>query len=55
MTAQTPRPARLAKIQYDIVQGDRNHEYVESWVDVIARKETKHRVVEKVHHAALTL
>jgi primary-amine oxidase len=54
LTAETPRPARLAKIQYDVVRGDKNHEYTESWVDVILEKETRHRVIEKVHQAALT-
>jgi len=55
VTAQTSRPARLAKIQYDVIRGDRNHEYTESWVDVVTRKETKLRVVDKIHQAALTL
>ena len=55
LTAQTPRPARLAKVQYDVVRGDKNHEYMESWVDVVRRKEVEQRVVDKAHHAALTL
>lgn len=55
LTAQTSRPARLAKVQYDVVCGDKNHEYMESWVDVVRRKEVEQRVVDKTHHAALTL
>jgi len=54
VTNHTPRPARLAKIQYDVVRGDRSHEYIESWIDLVTRKETKHRIVDKIHHAALT-
>jgi primary-amine oxidase len=55
LTAHTQRPARLAKVQYDVVRSDKNHEYMESWVDVIKRKEVEQRVVDKAHHAALTL
>lgn len=55
LTAQTPRPSRLAKVQYDVVRADKNHEYIESWVDVVLRKEVEQRVVDKAHHAALTL
>jgi hypothetical protein len=55
VTAQTPRPARLAKVQYDVVRGNKNHEYMESWVDVVLRKEVQRRVVDKMHQAGLTL
>lgn len=54
LTANTPRPARMARIQYDIVRADRTREYVESLVDVGAGKEVHHRVVDKMHQAALT-
>lgn len=50
----TPRPARLAKVSYDIVRGDRSHDYTESFVDVRAAAEVSRRVVDKVHQAALT-
>ena len=54
LSIHTPRPARLAKVQYDVVRADKNHEYVESWVDVVKGKEVERRVIGKAHQAALT-
>ena len=54
LTAKIPRPARIAKVQYDVIRGDKNHEYTESWVDVVSGKETRHRVIDNVHQASLT-
>lgn len=54
VTAATPRPARQARVQYDVVRSPKDIEYTESWVDVVTGKETQHRVVDKVHQAALT-
>lgn len=57
LAESTPRPPRLAKVQYDVVRlrGDKTHEYVESWVDVAKREEVEQRVVDEIHHAPLTL
>jgi primary-amine oxidase len=55
LTAQTPRPTRLAKVQYDVIYSDKTPEYIESWVDVVLGKEVEQRVVDKGHEAALTL
>jgi primary-amine oxidase len=49
------RPLRLAKVQYDVINDDRSHDYMESVVDIAARAEIKHRVVGKEHQSALTL
>lgn len=54
LTAETVRPARLAKVQYDVVRGDRSHEYTESLIDVNSRKEVSQRVVDKTFQAGLT-
>lgn len=54
ITAQTKRPARLAKVMYDIVRPDRSHEYTESFVDVRASTEISQRVVDKAHQAGIT-
>jgi primary-amine oxidase len=54
VTSQTPRPARLAKVSYDTVRGDRKHEYTESLVDISSREEISQRVIDKIHQAALT-
>jgi primary-amine oxidase len=55
VTPRTPRPARVAKVQYDVIRNDRKHEYTESCVDVLSGREVQQRVVEKMHQAALTL
>ena len=51
---QTPRPHRLAKVQYDIVRGHKQVEYTESLVDVISGKEVRQRAVDALHQASLT-
>jgi len=53
VSLQTPRPARRATAQYDVVYGDKNHEYTESCVEIASGLEVEKRVVEKVHHASL--
>lgn len=54
VTPQTPRPDRLAKVSYDIVHGDRSHEYTESFINVRSATEVSRRVVDKVYQAGLT-
>jgi len=54
LTAKTPRPVRLAKIQYDVVKSDKSHEYVESVVDLGTEKETVKRVVDNGIQASMT-
>lgn len=53
LNENTPRPARQARVQYDVIRG-KDIEYTESFVDLVTGKETQHRVVDKVHQAALT-
>jgi primary-amine oxidase len=50
----TQRPQRLAKVQYDVIQPNKEHDYMESLVDVSAGKEVGQRIVEKVHQSGLT-
>ncbi len=54
LTARTPRPARIARVQYDIATADGNRAYAESLVDVGAGKEVSQRIVDKMHQSALT-
>lgn len=54
VTSQTPRPARTAKVQYDVIRSTKYHEYMESWVDVKTGSEVRHRTIDKMHQAALT-
>ena len=55
LTPSTPRPARQARVQYDVIHDDKSHDYLESVVDVIAKHEVEHRVIDKKHQSALTL
>lgn len=55
LTSRTRKPARLARVQYDVVHDDKSHDYTESVVDVNVGKEVLHRVVDKKHQPALTL
>jgi primary-amine oxidase len=55
VTPETTRPARLAMVQYDVVQGDKSHEYTHSLVDVNTGKETSRRVIDQGRQAALIM
>lgn len=51
--SHTPRPARLAKVQYDLIHANRTPEYTESIVDVNTGIEVSKRVVSKTHQPSL--
>jgi primary-amine oxidase len=55
LSTTSPRPARLAKCQYDVVGSDKIPEFHEAIVDIGKRERIHHVVVGKQHHAALTL
>lgn len=55
LSSSTPRPARLASVQYDVVHDDKSHDYMESVVDLNAKKEVDHIVVGQEHQSSLTL
>ncbi|KAI4763829.1 putative copper amine oxidase [Aureobasidium sp. EXF-3400] len=55
LSPSSPRPARLAKCQYDVIGQDRIPSYHESVVDIGSRQRIKHEVIGKEHQAALTL
>lgn len=55
LTEETSWPPRLARVQYDKIGDDGSHAYTESVVDVTARHEVVHRVVEKDVQPPLTL
>lgn len=54
LSTKTPRPARQAYIQYDVISKDGAVQFTESIVDVMTGKEALHRPIGKPHHAALT-
>lgn len=53
--SHTPRPARLAMVLYDAVKSDKSHEYTHSVVDISSGKEIEHRVIGKMHQAAIIM
>lgn len=53
LTVSTFRPARVARIQYDVIKADKTHEYTESLVDINSGRENV-RVVDKKHQASIT-
>lgn len=55
LKADTPRPARLARVTYDVISGDRVAKYYESLVDVLNGTIVSQEVVDQPAHAALTL
>lgn len=55
LTEEISRPPRLARVQYDKIGDDGSHAYTESVIDVTARHEVLHRVVEKDVQPPLTL
>ena len=55
LTEDTPRPPRLARVQYDAISENGDHAYTESVVDVNHREEMLHRVVEKHFEPSLTV
>lgn len=55
LSPTSPRPARLALCQYDVIGSDHIPSFNESVVDVGARQRIKHKIVGKKHHASLTL
>lgn len=55
LSPTSPRPARLAKCQYDVIGSDKIPSYHESIVDVVKHKRVKHEIIGKQHQAALTL
>ena len=55
LSSRTRRPARVARVQYDVVRADKRHEYAESLVDLDKKSEIFHRVVDKMHQPSLTM
>jgi primary-amine oxidase len=55
LTSSTPRPARQARVQYDVIHDDKSHDYMESVVDILAEQEVVHHVIDRKHQSSLTL
>ncbi|KAH8890097.1 copper amine oxidase [Thozetella sp. PMI_491] len=55
LTAETPRPARLAQTRYDVIGGSKVPQYHESVIDLNTQKRVNHQIVGSEHHASLTV
>ena len=55
LTAETPRPPRLAKVQYDVIRPGKRFEYHEAAVDLQKESITWHEIVDTACHANLTV
>jgi primary-amine oxidase len=55
LTATTQRPARVARVTYDVIGPDKIAKYFETLIDIRKGIVVSHEVVEKPAHAALTL
>jgi primary-amine oxidase len=51
----TPRPARLARVQYDLCGSDKIPRYHEAVVDVGKEVQVSDEVIDTAYHASLTL
>jgi primary-amine oxidase len=54
LSADTPRPTRQARLQYDVIGSDKSHQYFESIVDLDSRTEVSKRTVESGRQQAFT-
>lgn len=54
VTSVTPKPARRAMVQYDVVRNN-SHEYTHSLVDIATGKEISRRVLDREQQAPLTM
>lgn len=55
VSGQTARPARLAKVQYDVIGGSKLPVFHESIVDIPRKERVAHEIVKSDYHAALTV
>ncbi|EXJ93301.1 primary-amine oxidase [Capronia coronata CBS 617.96] len=55
VSADTPRPPRQARVQYDVVYDDQSHEYLESIVDLATGSEVNLKRVDTGVQQSLTL
>ncbi|KAF2436898.1 copper amine oxidase [Tothia fuscella] len=55
LTADSPRPPRLARVHYDAVDGSKVPKYMESVVDVEKKERVEHELVSTESHPSLTV
>lgn len=55
LSADTPRPPRQARLQYDVIREDKNHQYMESIVDIASATEVSSKTKQTTAQQALTV
>lgn len=55
LTSSTPRPARQARVHYDVIDKSKAPKYMESIVDVTKRQRTSYELISTDVHACLTV
>ncbi|KAL1868331.1 hypothetical protein Plec18167_008256 [Paecilomyces lecythidis] len=55
MTPTSPRPPRLALCQYDVIRAGQIPSFEESIIDITLKRPIKHEIIDRRHHASLTL
>jgi primary-amine oxidase len=55
LTPDTPRPARQARCQYDVIGKSKLPTYHEAMIDLESKKAVQSEVVDTKHHAALIM
>ena len=55
LTANSARPARLARVAYDVVRENKVFQFYESLVDLSTAKLVGQELIDPAHHAPLTL
>ncbi|KAI9846169.1 MAG: hypothetical protein M1837_004283 [Sclerophora amabilis] len=54
LSQETTRLKRLARVHYDIIYLDKQHEYIESIVDITSGVETSYKIVDERHQPSLS-
>jgi primary-amine oxidase len=55
LSSNTPRPRRLAKVNYDVIDSSKTPKYMESIVDVETKEKVSAELINNDVHACLTV
>lgn len=55
LSEESPRPARLARVHYDAIDGSKAPKYMESVIDVEKKERVHHELVSTENHPCLTV
>lgn len=55
LTPEIPRPARLARVHYDVIDGSKIPKYMESVINIGTKEIVEHELVNTESHPCLTV